>query len=75
MLERDDEELQPGHELSRLRLAGAIEARTQGRIEPVELDEEELADQVEGRLEPEEALADQALREASPSETGPSALR
>src|SRR6185437_5714222 len=61
MVEREDAELQRGHEFPPLRLGASGEAGAEGRVEPVELEEEQLADQVESRLERLHALANETL--------------
>ena len=61
MVERDDGELHRRHEFAALRLGRSVEPGAEGRVEPEQLEIEQLADQVESGLELQEALANQAL--------------
>ena len=61
VVERDDAELEAGHEFAALRLGRAPEPVAERGIEPVELAHEELADEVVSGLERKEALANEAL--------------
>ena len=57
VVERDDAELHRRHEFAALRLGVGAEAGAEGGIEPEQLEIEQLADEVEGGRELEEAFA------------------
>jgi hypothetical protein len=61
VVEGDDAELEACHEFAALRFGGACEPVAERRVEPVELAQEELADEVVSGLERKKALANEAL--------------
>ena len=61
VLERDEAELDRRHEFAAVRLGIVAEPGAKGGIEPEQLQKEQLPDQVEGRGQLKEAVANQPL--------------